>query len=124
VARRRRRRDPCWRDAGRHLHDEQAEQVRYITDHCDAKVSFADTAAQVAKFVAEKERLPKLEVVVQMTGTPARTPEGEAACPRVERVPEARRRRSRGELEERLSAEADDVCTLIYTSGTTVSRRP
>ncbi|MBF5066029.1 AMP-binding protein, partial [Salmonella enterica subsp. enterica serovar Istanbul] len=32
-----------------------AEQVRYITEHCEAKVSFADTPSQVAKFVAEKE---------------------------------------------------------------------
>src|SRR5690606_14225549 len=47
------------------------EQVRYITDHCEAKVAFADTPEQVAKFVAEKDRMPRLEVVVQMTGKPA-----------------------------------------------------
>src|SRR5437868_3163737 len=42
-----------------------APQVRYITDHCEAKVAFADTADQVDKFVAEQERMPTLEVVVQ-----------------------------------------------------------
>ncbi|HSO38006.1 MAG TPA: AMP-binding protein [Labilithrix sp.] len=98
-----------------------ADQVRYITDHCDAKVSFADTAAQVAKFVAEKDRLPKLEVVVQMSGKPAA--DGGGGKLRVlawdeflklgDEVPEA-------DLEARLNAQKpDDVCTLIYTSGTT-----
>jgi long-subunit acyl-CoA synthetase (AMP-forming) len=98
-----------------------ADQVRYITDHCEAKVSFADTAEQVAKFVAEKDRLPRLEVVVQMTGKPA---EGAGAGKlRIlawdeflklgDEVPEA-------ELEARMKAQKpDDVCTLIYTSGTT-----
>jgi long-subunit acyl-CoA synthetase (AMP-forming) len=97
------------------------DQVRYITDHCDAKVAFADTPAQVAKFVAEKARLPKLEVIVQMTGTVAADAGGGAL--RVlgwsdflalgDDVPEA-------ELDARTSAQKpDDVCTLIYTSGTT-----
>jgi long-subunit acyl-CoA synthetase (AMP-forming) len=97
------------------------EQVRYITDHCEAKVSFADTAAQVAKFVAEKDRMPHLEVVVQMTGKPA-ADAGEGKL-RVlgwteflalgETVPES-------ELEARMKAQKpDDVATLIYTSGTT-----
>jgi len=99
-----------------------AEQVRYITDHCEAKVSFADTAAQVAKFVAEKDRMPRLEVVVQMTGKPASS---DAAGGKLrilgweeflalgDDVPEA-------DLEARLKAQKpDDVCTLIYTSGTT-----
>ncbi len=97
------------------------EQVRYITDHCDAKVSFADTASQVAKFVAEKERLPKLEVVVQMTGKPAadagagklRVLGWDEFLALAEDVTEA-------ELEARMKAQKpDDVCTLIYTSGTT-----
>ena len=98
-----------------------AEQVRYITDHCEAKVSFADTAAQVAKFVAEKDRMPRLEVVVQMSGKPAADAGGgklrvlgwEELLTLGDSVPEA-------ELEARLKAQKpDDVCTLIYTSGTT-----
>lgn len=98
-----------------------AEQVRYITDHCDARVAFGDTAAQVAKFVAEKDRLPKLEVVVQMTGTPAADAGGgklrvigwEELLNIGDSVAEA-------ELDARTKAQKpDDVCTLIYTSGTT-----
>jgi len=97
------------------------EQVRYITDHCEAKVSFADTAAQVAKFVAEKDRMPRLEVVVQMHGKPAADAGGgklrilgwEEFLALGDDVPEA-------ELEARMKAQKpDDVCTLIYTSGTT-----
>ncbi len=96
------------------------EQVRYITDHCDAKVSFADTAEQVEKFVAEQERLPKLEVVVQMLGKPKEATRGrlrvigwEELLTLGDGVPES-------ELEARIAAQKpDDVCTLIYTSGTT-----
>lgn len=98
-----------------------AEQVRYITEHCEAKVSFADTPAQVAKFVAEKDRMPRLEVLVQMTGKPAadagagklRVLGWEEFLKLGDEVPES-------ELEARLAAQKpDDVCTLIYTSGTT-----
>jgi long-subunit acyl-CoA synthetase (AMP-forming) len=97
------------------------DQVRYITDHCEAKVSFADTAAQVAKFVAETDRLPKLEVVVQMIGKPAEGAGGarlrvlgwEEFLKLGDEVPDA-------DLDARLKAQKpDDVCTLIYTSGTT-----
>ncbi len=98
-----------------------AEQVRYITDHCDAKVAFADTAPQVAKFVAQKAHLPKVDVVVQMMGKPA--PDAGGGKLRVlgwdeflklgDELPDA-------ELEARLKEQKpDDVCTLIYTSGTT-----
>lgn len=99
-----------------------AEQARYITDHCEAKVSFADTAAQVAKFVAEKDRLPRLEVVVQMTGKPA---SAEAAGGKLrilgwEDFLALGEDTSEADLEARLKAQKpDDVCTLIYTSGTT-----
>lgn len=99
-----------------------AEQVRYVTAHCDARVAFADSPAQVDKFLAEEERLPKLEVVVLMEGTPASD------------KPTSGRLRVLGwdtflalgdavrdaDLDARIASQkADDVCTLIYTSGTT-----
>jgi long-subunit acyl-CoA synthetase (AMP-forming) len=97
-----------------------APQVRYITDHCEAKVAFADTPEQVDKFVAELERMPRLEVVVQMLGRPAESARGRLRVIGWDdflalgaEVPEA-------ELEARIALQkADDVCTLIYTSGTT-----
>jgi long-subunit acyl-CoA synthetase (AMP-forming) len=96
------------------------EQVRYITDHCEAKVAFADTATQVEKFVVEQERMPRLEAVVQMLGRPKEATRGririiawEDLLVMADEVPES-------ELEARLEAQKpDDVCTLIYTSGTT-----
>lgn len=94
------------------------EQVRYVTDHCEAKVAFAENAEQVAKFVAEEERLPRLEVVVQMLGTPARS----AGRLRVLSWTEflALGDGHEAELTERTAAQKpDDMCTLIYTSGTT-----
>ena len=98
-----------------------ADQVRYVTDHCDAKVSFADTAAQVAKFVAERDRLSKLEVVVQMSGKPATAAGGGGL--RVLAWSDFLKlgdELSEAELEARLKLQKpDDVCTLIYTSGTT-----
>ncbi|MDB4946924.1 MAG: Long-chain-fatty-acid--CoA ligase [Labilithrix sp.] len=96
-------------------------QVAYVTAHCEARVAFADTPEQVAKLVAEKERLPKLEVVVQMLGLPA-TSGGDTAL----RVLSWRELLALGDelpdaaLEARMAEQRpDDVCTLIYTSGTT-----
>jgi len=98
-----------------------AEQVRYITDHCEAQISFADTPQQVAKFVAEKDRLPHLHTVVQMHGTPEENAgKGKlnviswtAFLAAGDDLPES-------ELEARIAAQKpNDCCTLIYTSGTT-----
>jgi long-subunit acyl-CoA synthetase (AMP-forming) len=98
-----------------------AEQARYITHHCEAKVAFADTPQQVAKFVAEKDNLPHLEVVVQMLGNPLedagkgrlRVLSWDAFLEIGDETPDA-------ELDARIAAQKpDDVCTLIYTSGTT-----
>lgn len=97
-----------------------AEQVRYITDHCEAKVAFADTPDQVKKFVAEADRLPHLETVVQMLGRPESAQQGrlkvlawDEFLALADQVPES-------DLDARIAAQKpDDVCTLIYTSGTT-----
>jgi long-chain acyl-CoA synthetase len=100
-----------------------AEQARYIADHCEAKVAFADTPEQVAKFVAEQERLPRLDVVVQMLGRPESAGAAKPGRLRVlawdeflalgDDVPQS-------ELDARIAAQKpDDCCTLIYTSGTT-----
>jgi long-subunit acyl-CoA synthetase (AMP-forming) len=97
-----------------------AAQARYITHHCEAKVSFADTPAQVAKFVAEAERLPHLDVVVQMEGKPARADEGKLRILSWDELLAAGDGVSDAELDARIAAQRpDDVCTLIYTSGTT-----
>ncbi|MBX3212511.1 MAG: AMP-binding protein [Labilithrix sp.] len=96
------------------------EQVRYITDHCEAKVAFADTAAQVDKFVAEQERMPHLEVVVQMLGRPTEATRGRVRVLGWDELLALGDETPESELDARIAAqEPDDVCTLIYTSGTT-----
>ncbi|HEV8238361.1 MAG TPA: AMP-binding protein [Thermoanaerobaculia bacterium] len=91
------------------------EQVRYISDHCDAAVAVVENRGYLATFLAIWPQLPKLQAVVLM--------EGESHEDRV---------RSWGwlrdlgggvadaDLDTRLAAQTpDDLCTLIYTSGTT-----
>ena len=96
------------------------EQVRYITEHCEAKVAFGDSAAQVEKFVVEQDRMPKLEVVVQMLGKPKESQRGRLRVLSWDDFLKIADEVAEGELAARLSAQKpEDVCTLIYTSGTT-----
>jgi long-subunit acyl-CoA synthetase (AMP-forming) len=96
------------------------EQVRYVTHHCEAKVAFADTPEQVEKFIAEQDRLPMLEVVVQMLGPVANSERGRLRILSWDELLRAGERVSESLLEARLEAQLpQDVATLIYTSGTT-----
>ncbi len=96
------------------------EQVRYITDHCEAKVAFADTPEQVEKFVAEQDRMPRLEAVVQMLGRPKDARRGRLRVLAWNELLALGDEVAEGELDARIAAQKpDDVCTLIYTSGTT-----
>jgi long-subunit acyl-CoA synthetase (AMP-forming) len=97
-----------------------APQVRHITDHCEAKISFADTAVQVDKFVAEQDRMPKLEVVVQMIGEPSEPKRGRLRVISWKELLEMGDGVPESDLTARMEAQKpDDLCTLIYTSGTT-----
>ena len=96
------------------------EQVRYITDHCEAKVAFAENAQQVDKFVVEQERMPGLEVVVQMLGRPTEAKRGRLRVMSWGELLKLGDETPESELDARIAAQKpDDVCTLIYTSGTT-----
>jgi long-subunit acyl-CoA synthetase (AMP-forming) len=93
------------------------EQCQYITHHCDARVAFAENEAHAKKFVAVKDKLPKLEWVVQMHGYSSdKTGLVIAWDDFIEKgkdIPDS-------ELDARIASQKpDDVCTLIYTSGTT-----
>jgi len=92
------------------------EQVAYITHHCDARIAFADTAVAAKKFVAAKAEMPKLERVVQWSGTVVDDPmvlSWKDFLAKAETVAESA-------LDERIASQkVDDPCTLIYTSGTT-----
>jgi len=94
-----------------------AEQCQYITHHCDARIAFAENDLHAKKFVAVKEKLPKLEWVVQMHGTPAdKTGLVISWADFVAKGKDI----ADSELDARIASQKpDDVCTLIYTSGTT-----
>jgi long-subunit acyl-CoA synthetase (AMP-forming) len=97
-----------------------APQVRYITDHSEAPVAFADTADQVEKFVAEQERIPRLRVVVQMLGTPTESQRGRLRVMSWDELLKLGDETPESELKARIDAQKPtDLCTLIYTSGTT-----
>jgi len=91
------------------------EQCAYIIGHSDSQVAVVEDADQLAKVQRVWGELPGLRAVVLMDGSDPDDrvlsyAELEAAA---ERVPA-------GELERRKAAQGpDDVCTLVYTSGTT-----
>ncbi len=97
-----------------------AEQARYIAAHCEARVAFADSPAQVDKFVEEQHNLPDLRTVVQMLGTPTSAPRGGLQVLSWKEFLGCATQTSEADLDARLAAQKpDEPCTLIYTSGTT-----
>jgi long-chain acyl-CoA synthetase len=97
-----------------------AEQVQYITGHCDATVAFVEDAGFLAKFQEVREQLPKLRKVVVMDPAAAAGDDWllswdellELGRAEDEKDPEAFDRAWR-------SVQPHDLATLIYTSGTT-----
>jgi len=96
----------------------QAEECRYILEDSGARLVFCDSAVQVAKIRAVKDRLPALEGIVRAQGSAA---DGfEQTLADLERLGQAWRKDHPNAHEERVARLGpDDVATLIYTSGTT-----
>lgn len=91
------------------------EQCQYIADNCNATVAIVENSAQLTKFKAIADQLPKLQAIVMMKGSdPAEHIHAWDDLPKLaEHVSEKA-------LDERIKAQQhDDICTLIYTSGTT-----
>src|SRR5262245_406257 len=89
------------------------EECHYVLENSDAKVVIVEDEEQLEKIRAVRDRLPKLEHVIRMTGT------SEDAIS-TEQLAERGGARSSSEWEERYSSVTpDDICTFIYTSGTT-----
>jgi long-chain acyl-CoA synthetase len=89
------------------------EECRYVLENSDAKVVVVEDEEQMQKVRAVRDRLPRLEHVVRMTG------KSEDAISIADL--EARGAgRDATQWEARWSSvTAEDVCTFIYTSGTT-----
>lgn len=91
------------------------EQIRYISDHCEAAVAVVENRGYLETFLALWPQLPKLKAIVLMEGQSHE--DGVRSWGWLRDlgggVPEA-------DLQARLAAQRpDDLCTLIYTSGTT-----
>jgi long-chain acyl-CoA synthetase len=96
----------------------QPEECRFILDDSGARFVFCDSAAQVAKVRAVKDKLPKLEGIIRAQGPAADAFERTLAD--VERLGQEWRKANPKAHEERIARIGpDDVATLIYTSGTT-----
>jgi len=91
------------------------EQCQFIADNCDATIAVVENNAQLVKFKAIADQLPKLKTIVMMKGSD--TAEHIHAW---DDLPKLAEQVSEQVLDERIKAQQpDDVCTLIYTSGTT-----
>jgi len=91
------------------------EQCHYIAENCDASIAIVENGAQLVKFKAIAEQLPKLKAIVMMSGSDA----AEHVFSWNE-LPGLAEQVSEQALDGRIAAQsADDICTLIYTSGTT-----
>ncbi len=93
-------------------HTNSAEECKYVVDHSGARAIVVENTAQLEKIEAVRGDLPGLEHIVSMEPT-GRTPTVDDIRGRAGEVPEE-------DLQRRLDAiAADDVATIVYTSGTT-----
>jgi long-chain acyl-CoA synthetase len=95
--------------------------VAYVVNDSEARTLIVEDAAQLAKALEARDRMPKLEQIVVMTGYDAPEP------PKMVMTWQALRRLGReneaahkSTLAERVaSTQPADVATIVYTSGTT-----
>jgi long-chain acyl-CoA synthetase len=89
------------------------EECQYVLENSDAKVVIVEDSEQLDKIRQVRDRCPKLEHVIRMTGSSDDAISAEALA-------ERGASRDASEWEERWRSVApDDICTFIYTSGTT-----
>jgi long-chain acyl-CoA synthetase len=89
------------------------DECQYVLENSDAKVVVVEDDEQLEKVRAVRDRCPKLEHVIRMTGS-----SDDAIS--MEALAERSRGRSESEWRERYaSVGPDDISTFIYTSGTT-----
>jgi long-chain acyl-CoA synthetase len=89
------------------------DECQYVLENSDAVVVLVEDDEQLEKIRAVRDRVPKLEHVILMSG------EAEDAIS-LDQLAERGAGRSASEWEERYrSVNPEDICTFIYTSGTT-----
>jgi long-chain acyl-CoA synthetase len=89
------------------------EECQYVLENSDAKVVIVEDSEQLDKIRQVRDRCPKLEHVIRMTGSSDDTISADDVAKRGAS-------HEASEWEERWrSVTPDDICTFIYTSGTT-----
>ena len=90
-----------------------AEECEYVLENSDAKVVIVEDEDQLEKIRQVRDRCPKLEHVIRMTGT------GGGALSVAELVERGAALTESDWAARYESVAPEDVCTFIYTSGTT-----
>ena len=90
-----------------------AEECEYVLENSDAKVVIVEDADQLEKIRQVRDRCPKLEHVIRMTGT------GGGAISVDELTERGAALDDQDWAARYESITPDDICTFIYTSGTT-----
>jgi long-chain acyl-CoA synthetase len=89
------------------------EECQYVLENSDARAVVVEDDEQLSKILAIRDRCPKLEYIIRMTGSSQGTVS-------MDELAERGRKHDASEWEERYgSVTTDDICTFIYTSGTT-----
>ncbi len=90
-----------------------AEECQYVLENSDARLVIVENEEQLAKIVAVRGQLPKLEQIVLMEGSAD-------DVVTFDQLRERGAHRTAREWEARYSSVTPaDICTFIYTSGTT-----
>eukprot|EP01108_Squamamoeba_japonica_P000651 TRINITY_DN121_c0_g2_i2.p1 TRINITY_DN121_c0_g2~~TRINITY_DN121_c0_g2_i2.p1 ORF type:complete len:615 (-),score=359.65 TRINITY_DN121_c0_g2_i2:153-1997(-) len=101
----------------------EADACQYIAEHSEARVAVVEDASQLAKFLAIRDALPRLEAIVVYRGAVADDVRNDGHRVAVLDWSEFMARGADGnerELARRIDAQRPgNACTLIYTSGTT-----
>ena len=90
-----------------------AEECEYVLENSDAKVVIVEDEDQLEKIRQVRDRCPKLEHVIRMTGT------GGGALSVAELVERGAALTESDWAARYESVAPEDICTFIYTSGTT-----
>ncbi len=90
-----------------------SEDLKYILNHCEAKIIFISEKSTYAKLVAMEDQLPHLKYVFSFTAI-------EGVKPFSEFLELGKQNLNQAKVEEiKAKVKEDDLLTLLYTSGTT-----
>lgn len=95
-------------------------QVAYVIGHSESSIAIVENLDQLEKVLKVRDELPKLEKIVVITGEGAEESDFVISFEELKRLGREFEKASPATLDEACrSVGPDDLCTLVYTSGTT-----